>query len=334
MQRIKQVGRSWSKALRTSVCWLVALAVWVCAEDRSTAPATGERIEFGVISDVHHGVINWAYPGTGYVELDFVRAFLADMREHPVDFIIQLGDFCKPSDGQPMLDLWNTFVGPRFHVLGNHERDGGFTFDAVAAWWGIPGRYYTFDQGPIRGVVLDANEPGGGGQGYAAYIGPEQQAWLSRQLAASDRPVILFVHQPLEIIRNSAEVMAVLEQAEQKRPGGVLAVFSGHLHQDYVEMRFGIPFIQINSASYVWFGSPGPVRFGGPLWARVVIDFAEGELRLQGRQTTWLTDDVWERGGTEAVYPRDRVRPAISDRRLPLRAETVALAQRLRLTGP
>jgi 3',5'-cyclic-AMP phosphodiesterase len=182
--------------------------------------------------------------------------------------------------------------------------------------------------------VLDANEPGGGGQGYAAYIGPEQQAWLSRQLAASDRPVILFVHQPLEIIRNSAEVMAVLEQAEQRRPGGVLAVFSGHLHQDYVETHYGIPFIQINSASYVWFGSPGPVRFGGPLWARVVIDFAEGELRLQGRQTTWLTDDVWERGGTEAVYPRDRVRPAISDRRLPLRAETVVLAQRLRLTGP
>jgi 3',5'-cyclic-AMP phosphodiesterase len=206
------------------------------------------------------------------------------------------------------------------------------TFDAVADWWGIPGRYYTFDQGPIRGVVLDANEPGGGGQGYAAYIGPEQRAWLTERLSASDRPVILFVHQPLEIIRNSAEVMAILEQAEQERPGIVLAVFSGHLHQDYVETRHGIPFIQINSASYVWFGSPGPVRFAQPLWARVVVDFEAGELRLHGRRTTWLTEDVWERGGTEAAYPRDRVRPAISDRRLLLRPETITLARRT-LTG-
>ena len=331
---MKHAGWYRLKARWFGTGWLAVLALWASAGDRPAATASGQRVEWGIISDVHHGVIHWAYPGTGYVELDFVRAFLADMREHPVEFIIQLGDFCKPSDGQPMLDLWNTFDGPRFHVLGNHERDGGFTFDEVAAWWGIPGRYYTFDQGPIRGVVLDGNEPGGGGQGYAAYIGPEQQAWLTRQLTASDRPVVLFVHQPLEIIRNSTEVMAILERAEEERPGVVLAVFSGHLHQDYLETRHGIPFIQINSASYVWFGNPGPVRFAGPLWARVVIDFDERELRLQGRQTTWLTDDVWERGGTEAVYPRDRVRPAISDRRLSLRPETVALARRTRLSGP
>jgi 3',5'-cyclic-AMP phosphodiesterase len=285
--------------------------------------AAAERVSFGIISDVHYGVLDWARPGTGMVELDFVRAFLADMREQEVDFIVQLGDFCKPSDGQPMLDLWNTHQGPKYHVLGNHERDGGHTFDAVASWLAMPARYYTFDQGPIRGVVLDANEPGDGGTGYAAHIGNEQQKWLARQLAETDRPVILFIHQPIEVLRNGSQIMAVLERAERDRPGVIMAVFSGHNHQDYMLIKHNIPFIQINSASYVWYAPVRTVRYAEPLWGRVVIDFQAGVFRLHGKQTTWLDKDPWQYGAPESGhYTRDVTRPAISDRELKIRPET------------
>lgn len=299
------------------------------AED-AVGRAVSKRIAFGVISDVHYGVLDWARPGTGKVELDFVRAFLADMRQQQVDFIIQLGDFCKPSDGQPMLDLWNTYPGPKYHVLGNHERDGGHTFEQVARWLGMPARYHTFDEGPIRGIVLDANEPGGGGRGYAAYIGDQQQQWLTQQLADTDRPVIVFVHQPIEVLRNSAEVMAILERAEGERPGVILAVFCGHNHQDYLITRHNIPFFQINSASYVWYDPVRTVRYAEPLWGRVVIDFEAGVLRLHGKQTTWFDKDPWEYGAPESGhYTRDVTRPAISDRELKIRPETMALVENL-----
>ena len=307
----------------------LACPAWATEDaDNRTVPA---QVSFGVISDVHYGVLEWARPGTGMVELDFVRAFLDDMREREVDFIIQLGDFCKPSDGQPMLDLWNTFEGPTYHVLGNHERDGGHTFESVAAWLGMLARYHTFDEGPIRGVVLDANEPGGEGEGYAAYIGDEQQEWLARQLAETDRPVLVFIHQPIEVLENSAEVMAVLEQAEQERPGVIMAVFSGHNHQDYMLIKHNIPFIQINSTSYVWYSPVPTVRYAEPLWGRVVVDFDAGTLRLHGKQTSWLDKDPWEHGAPESGhYTRDVTRPAISDRELDIRPETAALVERLR----
>lgn len=310
---------------------VLALVCPASEADETGDQAVSERVSFGVISDVHYGVLDWARPGTGMVELDFVRAFLADMREQQVDFIIQLGDFCKPSNGQPMLDLWNTFPDPKYHVLGNHERDGGHTFEQVADWLGMPSRYHTFDQGPIRGIVLDANEPGGGGTGYAAFIGDQQQQWLTEQLAATDRPMIVFVHQPIEVLRNSAEVMAILERAERERPGAILAVFCGHNHQDYMVIQHNIPFIQINSASYVWYDPVRTVRYAEPLWGRVVIDFEKGVLRLHGKRTTWFDKDPWEYGAPESGhYTRDVTRPAISDRELNIRPETTALFERLR----
>jgi hypothetical protein len=95
------------------VVTVLGLACCVWGAEDAGDQAVPARVSLGIISDVHYGVLDWARPGTGMVELDFVRAFLNDMKEQEVDFIIQLGDFCKPSDGQPMLDLWNTFQGPK-----------------------------------------------------------------------------------------------------------------------------------------------------------------------------------------------------------------------------
>jgi 3',5'-cyclic-AMP phosphodiesterase len=263
-----------------------------------------DQVEFGVISDLHLGVINWKWPGTGYVEQGFVEQFLEEMSADKADFVIQLGDFCKKSDGgQKLMDIWNSFDGPVHNVLGNHERDGGSSFAEVAKWWGMPNRYYSFDIGRMRGIILDANEPGGGGGGYAAYVGPEQRDWLKRQLAESDRPVIIFVHQPIEDgIRNGDELRAVIEAAENERPGTVMAVISGHAHKDYAVTINSIPYIQINSASYHWYPRFGPVRHAEPVWGRVTIDFDKGELRIKGRDGGWLDTTPWELGATDGEF--------------------------------
>jgi 3',5'-cyclic-AMP phosphodiesterase len=286
-------------------CHVIAFGVVTCsgscvaswgAEDTGDQ-AVPARVSFGIISDVHYGVLDWARPGTGMVELDFVRAFLGDMQEQEVDFIIQLGDFCKPSDGQPMLDLWNTFPGPKYHVWATTSVTGGIPSTPSPLGWGcrrgttlsIRARFEASSWMPTnRGAEERAMPP---------TSGSEQQQWLTRQLAETDRPVLVFVHQPIEALRNSAEVMAVLEQAERDRPGVIMAVFCGHHHQDYMLIKHNIPFIQINSASYVWYDPVRTVRYAEPLWGRVTIDFARAFST--GRQA----DDLVRQGSVGVRRP-------------------------------
>ncbi len=260
------------------------------------------------------------------------------------EFVIQLGDFCQPKPAnQGFLAAWNEFAGPRHHVIGNHDTDGGFKPEQTVAYYGMPARYYTFDGGGFLGVVLDGNEPGGKAKGYKRYVAATQREWMARTLAEADRPALLFIHQPLDDgrgatggVENAAEVRAVLAEAERKRPGSILAVLSGHLHEDYLRVVDGISHVQINSASYVWL--PGNAArevyakeehakfpylrhvapYRDPLWALATLDWARGELRIEGRATEWVGPDPWARGAGEKDYPREVVRPSVTDRTVAL----------------
>jgi 3',5'-cyclic AMP phosphodiesterase CpdA len=255
------------------------------------------------------------------------------------DFIVQLGDFCIPKDAnRPFLAESNRFAGPRFHVIGNHDMDGGFSREQVASFLGMPARHYAFDGGAFTGVVLDGNEPGGRATGYARFIGAEQQAWLERTLLEARGPVIVFVHQPVEAgfgVENGAEVRAILERVEAAHPGRILATIAGHLHMDYVQTMGRLPYLQINSASYYWLGEAGArsglfpaevearhpnlkyvAAYRDPLWALVEVDPAAGELRVRGRATPWVGPAALDRAPLEDRSNREDIRPAISDRRI------------------
>ncbi|RME89553.1 MAG: hypothetical protein D6766_14610 [Verrucomicrobia bacterium] len=313
------------------VIWLPALAAW-------TGPARGAAgkgsVRFGLIADVHQDVMPDG--------VERVSAFVEAMHQAGVDFILQLGDFCQPHPrNRPFLEAWRRFDGPRYHVLGNHDMDGGYRREQTVEVYGMPGMHYTFDAGPIRGIVLDGNEPGGRVGGYARYVGPAQQAWLRRQLAEADRPAVLFIHQPFDgdrgdCLENAAEVRAILEAAQRRRPGSVVAVFAGHAHLDFMREVGGIPYFEINSASYWWLENPAArresfppevhrthphlrsvVAWRDPLWAVVTVDLERNELRLEGRRSTWIGPDPWERG-EKTAWTKAELHPWISDRRIAL----------------
>jgi 3',5'-cyclic-AMP phosphodiesterase len=288
-------------------------------------------VRFGVITDVHQDIMPDA--------LDRLRAFIAAMTEARVDLVIHLGDFCQPTEAnRGFLDVWNTFNGPRYHVLGNHDMDGGFTRDQTVAYYGMPARYYTFDGGTFTGVVLDGNEPGGKTSGYRRFIAAEQCAWLERQLTVAAKPVIVFVHQPLDDqggVENGGDVRAILERAAAAHPGRVLASLAGHLHVDYARVVGGLPHVMINSAAYYWLGDVGRstayfpaevhakyrhlasvAAYRDPLWALVEVDLAAGEMRIRGRRSTWIGPPATERGPLPAdLHNRGVIRPEVSDRR-------------------
>jgi hypothetical protein len=205
----------------------------------------------------------------------------------------------------------------------------------------MPARHHAFSRNGVTLIILDGNEPGGAARGYKRFIGTRQLAWLEGELGATAQPVIVFVHQALdhpEGIENQAEVRRVLNGA--RFPDGtprVIAVFSGHHHMDWIQNLDGIPYIQINSASYHWVGEPYGhfsypesvhqarpwIRFTcpyrDPLWTLATLDLPRRRLTVEGCASEWVGPTPWDLGVPEAKLPRDRTRPAISGRQLGLR---------------
>lgn len=292
-------------------------------------PSGGKTVRFGLIADVHQDIMHDA--------MRRVNAFVEAMHEARPDFVCQLGDFCIPHErNRGFLEAWRQFDGRRYHVLGNHDMDGGFARRQTVAYYGMPERYYSFDRDGVHFIVLDGNDRGGKRPGYACFIGEEQAQWLADELARTERPVVVFSHQPLDIpsgIENNSEIRRILESATH--PSGqakVIACFCGHTHADSARRINGILYFQINSASYLWVGGrfahksyseavhkkhpaiQHTVPYEDPIWALVTIDLELGVLSVEGRRTRWVGPDPWQIG-TEA-NPR-YVRPAISDWRIP-----------------
>lgn len=219
-----------------------------------------------------------------------MAAFVQTAKDKNVDFIIELGDFCRLDSASLVYrNLWNSFPGGKHHVIGNHDMDR-YTYQEYTQGMNMPGRYYSFDQGNFHFIVLDGNNLFDGKKytHYAkanyyvdakkrAHIDPEQMEWLKNDLAATDKRCILFSHQSIEqALNNGTEVRKILE-AENKRAGckKVVMAFGGHNHSNYSKEINGITYVQINSASYVWIGEPTQTekrypkevndRFGGIL---------------------------------------------------------------------
>lgn len=200
-----------------------------------------------------------------------IASFIRAAKDEKVDFIIELGDFCRlDSAGQVYLKLWDSFEGDKYHVIGNHDMDS-YTPEEYVAGMKMPGRYYSFDKGDFHFIVLDGNNLYDGKEytHYAkanyyvdpkmrAFIDPEQMAWLKQDLAATDKKCVLFSHQSIEqFLNNGATVRQILEE-ENRRAGfkKVVLAFGGHNHSNYTKEINGITYMQINSASYVWIDKP------------------------------------------------------------------------------
>ena len=243
---------------------VLACASLVMIAGLSACRTTKERpVRFAIASDFHAPDI----PDGEHRVATFIKA----ANDEKVDFIIELGDFCRlDSASQVYRDLWNSFPSDKYHVIGNHDMDR-YTFEEYTQGMNMPARYYSFDQGDFHFIVLDGNNLFDGKKytHYAranyyvdakkrAHIDPEQMDWLKKDLAATNKRCILFSHQSIEeALNNGAEVRKILE-AENQRAGfkKVVMAFGGHNHSNYSKEINGITYVQINSASYVWIGEP------------------------------------------------------------------------------
>ena len=256
-------------------------------------------IKLGMIADLHQDVMH-----DGPARL---KAFLDAMKEEKPDALIQLGDFAYPTKkNEAVTKAFGNAHPKALHVLGNHEIDGGHSFDQVAKLWGMKGRYYIETVNGLDLVVLDGNEkPKNHKGGYPKYVGQKQLEWLAKQLKTLKGPILVISHQPLAgpgSIDNAEEVQALLNTATDK----VLLAVNGHTHIDHVARAGKLSYLHVNSASYKWVGGshrnksyPPEVHskfrwieytcpYRDSLFATLTLDPAKGRIELKGRESQWV----------------------------------------------
>ena len=231
-------------------------------------------MRFGLVTDCHYADIPYArreHPvgDAAYREtLAKLRECVAVMESERPSFLIELGDFKDQGPDKAStigyLDrvekVFSGFPGPRYHVLGNHDLDlidkpeflariKNYGQDKARA-------HYSFEVSGIRFVVLDAcynskleDYVPGNWDWTDANVPPEQLAWLEEEIASAPGRVIVFGHQcldpnadPRHVVRNAAEVRAILEKS-----GKVNAVFTGHQHSGLISCVNGITYYSLRA---------------------------------------------------------------------------------------
>lgn len=248
--------------MKKMMCLVVSMLLWA-----GTAGA-GQVARFGVITDIHHTNKADSTSRKYSAGLEKTKYFVSAMNRAHADFIIELGDFVDTlaGDKDPVTnvneieEVFTSFKGPQYHVLGNHEFDNISREDLLPRLnnTGIPSgqTYYSFDRNGIHCIVLDADytvaEPhlpfdlqdaeNSFWNWKDAFIPEEEMAWLEADLAANDAPTVIFTHQVLHrdntenhTIKNADAVRTLFEA-----DGQVIAVFSGHDHRGEVAFRNGI----------------------------------------------------------------------------------------------
>ena len=236
---------------------------------------------------------------TNYAER--LTAFVGAMNAWPADAIIELGDLVNgafvmggaPGDASRIagfLDeavaLLSGFDGPIHYVLGNHDLfdlSKDEFLDAV----GGDAKYYSFDLGGFHFVILDAeyNDPAGDDYDHVfmrvkCRIPTHELDWLRDDLAQTDLPTIVCVHQPIDSefdinaggppVVNNAEARQLLSES-----GVVVAVFQGHAHDNVYRLIDGIHYVTF--AAMVDRTEPSL-----PTWAQVTLDLESRTITIEG----------------------------------------------------
>ncbi|MCD6596148.1 MAG: metallophosphoesterase [Bacteroidales bacterium] len=293
-----------------------------------------ETVRIGVCSDVHLPTMHDAEKR--------ITSFIDSMKIAKPDFIIELGDFGIPTEEYaPYFSIWNSFPGPKYHVIGNHEMDGGTSLEEALAYRKMKSSYYSFLQNGFKFIVLDGNDKEFAEQkGYKSYIGNEQLDWLRKELEAAAIPIVIFSHQGIgtdpEIpgerysIGNSEDVRKIFNDHNKvHKSSRIICCFNGHTHNDYAEEINDIWYITINSMSYKWLGEEYEhIRYSEEVdkeykWIKFTAPYKEplytiveistkGYIKMSGKKSEYVGPSPWELGYPEHL--RKYVKPQITER--------------------
>jgi 3',5'-cyclic-AMP phosphodiesterase len=235
----------------------------------ATPPAPGD-FTFVQISDTHvgfHGAANPDPNGT----LQQALARIAQAPTRPA-MMVHTGDvthLSKPEEFDTAQQLLKGAGLDTHFIPGEHDTlvdEGKPFFERFGAKSGTGG-WYSFDQGGVHFVAL-VNvlnlRPGGLG-----YLGPEQLAWMKRDLKGrgASTPIVVLAHMPLWPVSpewgwgtdDAAEAVSYL------KPFGSVTVLNGHIHQVIQKVEGGVTFQTAMSTAFPQAAPGTPGASPGPL---------------------------------------------------------------------
>ena len=213
-------------------------------------PKKGVRV--GLITDLHYA--DKPAAGTRHYRetLDKLAEAAERFKKDEPAFVVELGDLIDAADSVEMelkylkrIDKeFAALAKDRHYVLGNHCVDT-LTKREFLDTVGQKEPHHSFDRGGAHFVILDACFRGDdkpyerkNAKWNDANVPADQIDWLKEDLKATDKPVVVFAHQRLDVandygVKNAADVRKVLEASKKVR-----AVFQGHSHKnDYTEIE-------------------------------------------------------------------------------------------------
>lgn len=222
--------------------------------DEQLSKLPESKLRVGLVTDLHYA--DKPSAGTRHYretlgKLDEAAKRFADLEPN---FVVELGDFIDAAASvnverrylKTVNAAFSKICKDRHYVLGNHCVD---TLTKEEFLGGIEKEksYYSFDRKAWHFVVLDSCFRADGKpyqrrnfEWTDANIPAPELEWLRADLAATQKPVVVFAHQRLDVsnqhgVKNNAAVRETLEAS-----GKVQAVFQGHSHKNDLTDKNGI----------------------------------------------------------------------------------------------
>lgn len=240
---------------------VLTLAASSAVTIRSDASNSDTTLRVGLMTDLHYADKSPA--GTRHYRETLGKLEEAGQKLQQSDpaFVVELGDLIDAANSVDVEKRYLKTINARFsevcrerhYVLGNHCVDT-LTKSEFLERVEQQKSYYSFDRSGYHFVVLDScfrND----GQPYErknfrwtdANVPQPELEWLTADLAQTQKPVVVFAHQRLDVrnnhgVKNNAEVRSILEQS-----GRVLAVFQGHSHRNDLKEINGIHYCTLRA---------------------------------------------------------------------------------------
>lgn len=219
--------------------FFILFTLWV-----SSMPVMAENVRFIQVTDVH----------TTPKNIEHVKDFVKNVNNvENIDFVIFTGDnIDRPNikDLESFLDAIKPIKVKKYVVLGNHDVSKSQHLDKITYMKTVReklGSYhsnkpsYVFKDKDIVFIVMDGVKeviPGSCG-----YFREKELVWLDKQLTKYQKnKVVIIQHFPLldsriadHNIYKKENYLSIL-----KKHDNVLAVISGHNHENREEMKYGI----------------------------------------------------------------------------------------------
>ncbi|MGX7092002.1 metallophosphoesterase family protein [Hutsoniella sourekii] len=252
-------------------------------------------MKFLHLSDAH---IKWDYQadykplGLDVNPHEVFRDFLANYNYDAIDFVLMSGDMIgggRPEDYQAFKEIMDSQLPsdlPVYYCLGNHDKKAAFRQVILETEASAAPYYYQADFAGYRLLVLDT----GGEDRHHGELDPDQEAWLIERLqeeSAGGQGTLIFQHHPIGLAWGELDPEMVVSDRvlEALEASDVLAIFTGHLHENRHSRVAGVP--QHTAASLAF----GISERDGESWFCNKLGYSL--VTVCGQQVDVFTETLW-----------------------------------------